>query len=95
MKVVFDTSSRSLSYRLHGGNTILESPLAAHRETFDVLLRALPTLAGAEKRAALSDISAHIARVAHEIEAVHTRTPKQKITAALRQARRAFLRRRG
>lgn len=90
--VVFDADARTLSYRLHGGNTILESPIAAHRETFAVLLRAMPVLA--ENRAALEDLSAHLARVQADIEHVHTRSPQQKLVAAVRQARRALLRRR-
>jgi hypothetical protein len=93
MKLAFDADARTLAYRLHGGNTILESPLAAHRETFDVLLRAMPSLVG--NRAALEDLAAHLARVQRDIEAVHTRSPRQKLVAAVRQAHRALLRRRG
>jgi glycosyltransferase involved in cell wall biosynthesis len=94
-RVRFDVDAKTLSYRLHGGNTILESPIAAHRETFEVLLRAMPTLAGEKERAVFADFAEHLARVEHDIDAVHHRTMKQRVVAALRQAKRTLDRRRG
>lgn len=93
--LAFEAGEQTLSYRLHGGNTILESPLAAHEETLSVLLRILPTLAGETNRAVFEDLAAHIARVQRDIVAVYDRTPRQRAIAALRQGKRALMRRFG
>lgn len=89
-RVVFAPDERTLRYRLHGANTILESPVAASRETMDVLLGAMPMLAGEPDRAVFEELARHLARLERDVAAVHDRTAKEQVVVLARQARRAI-----
>lgn len=91
LDVRMSLDQKTLAYRLHGGNTILESPVAATRETFDLLVRLMPMLAGEANAVYFEELGAHIKRLERDIETVHTRPPAQRLFARLRQTRKRWL----
>ncbi len=69
--VHFEPSQRTLSYRLHGANTILEAPLGPNRETFELLMRYCHLLMREPEAAAHHEYADHVGRIVSLIEHSH------------------------
>jgi hypothetical protein len=67
-RVHFEVDERTLRYRMHGKNTILEHPLRANQETFDLLMRYHHLLLAEPSRELSREYTDHVRRIVAYIE---------------------------
>lgn len=88
-RVRFEASQRTLSYRLHGANTILEPPLGPNRETLELLLRHCHQLVHEPSVEAHREYADHVRRIVALIEHAHALDNPPLGRRLVRDAKRA------